>query len=81
MWMIVCVCVYVSRDGRAGEGGVQSSTKAIKYGASIQAWPVISPERSSLSFLELLAKVHGDYISPQVSDAIADRREQINTAL
>ena len=66
--MIVCVCLS---DGRAGEGGVQISSNAIKFGAV----------RSCLTkyLSELIAQVHRANIGLQVSDTIADRlREGTN---
>ena len=73
VWVCVCVC-----DGRAGEGGVRSSSKAIKFGAVhsclTRDWPRRLPYLS-----ELIAQVHRANIGPQVSVAIADRlREGTN---
>ena len=67
-WLCVCVCVC---DGRAGEGRVQISSNAIKFGA-VHPW-------LTQYLSELIAQVHRANIGLQVSDTIADRlREGTN---
>ena len=65
----MCVC-----EGRAGEGGVRSSSKAIKFGA---VHSCLTPDlpRALPYLTELIAQVHKATIGPQVSDTIGSERE------
>ena len=77
VWMIVCVCV--SRDGRAGEGGAPELNQGNQvWGCPLKPHLWLA-QGSIISYLELIIQVHRVNISPQVSNVIADRlREGTN---